>query len=253
VPECARKYAYCAAIGEKLAHVQHRVGRRLDLELHAFEVHAGDRHALTGGEHDLAAFGLDDAAVLNVRRYEHDVPALPRLDPAVVHDRARAAVTLELQLPGEEVRVLHAQSRADEARGIDHRAGADQDAGRIDQEYAPVGTERAVNPRNVGADDAVEHRTRSRLLVEIRLAAGGDREALPVDDRPGRVGDLEVIGPEALHLHVAVHDLRGCGICERRSNAETAADGNGHGPHQPKFPFHWSLPCSRDLSRRSSL
>ena len=150
------------------------IGRRLDLELHAFELHAADRHLVTGRQYDFAAFGLDDPAVLDVRRNQYDVSALPRLDPALVDDRACAFSALELELAREEVAIEHLQARADEARGVDHRARADQDAGGIDEEDAAVGLQRSVDLGDVGrsvarlvdgADHGLERVRKQRLLL----------------------------------------------------------------------------------------
>ena len=162
-------------------------------------------------EHDLAAGRGDHAVVLDRRRDEIDRPARVGVDRARVHHLAGVAGVGETELAGEEILVRHVQARSDEAGGVDQRARADRHAVGIDQEHATIREQLSEQGRVLGPGDAVEHRARRARLHEARDFVGADREALPVDDRAGRVRDRQVLadGAEACR---AAHDRRPDGV-----------------------------------------
>ena len=69
------------------------------------------------------------------------------------------------------------------ARGVHHRARAEQDAVAVDQEDAAVGGQAAEKfrwPQSAG--DAIERHRRARGLIEADAFVGADIERVPVDD-----------------------------------------------------------------------
>jgi hypothetical protein len=195
------------AIGDQSADVENAVGRHLDFELHAVRIEAADGELLPRSEQQLAARRLDEPAVFDVRRDQHDIAAVTGADPSLVDDVSGIRTALELQPAGKEIGVEHVQRRADESRRVDDRARSDQDACRIDQEDTAVRKQLALNPGNVGADHAVEHRARGRLLRESRDLARAHRRALPVDHCAGGVSDGEVVRAETLEARAALDNL----------------------------------------------
>src|SRR5690606_16763963 len=89
---------------------------------------------------------------------------------------------------GEEVRVGDVEGGGEEAAGIDHAGGTDEDALGVDEVDLPVGAEGAVDGTGIAAEDAVESGAGGGGLDEAGGGAGGDGEVLPVDD--GAVAEL---------------------------------------------------------------
>ena len=89
---------------------------------------------------DGAERGGDGAGVAHARRDQRREAAARRGDPAVVDDRGvRPARDVEVVAAGHEVGVLDVVGGGEEARGVDHGAGAEQDAVAVDEEDAAVG------------------------------------------------------------------------------------------------------------------
>jgi hypothetical protein len=126
------------------------------------------------------AFRGDDAAgVGHLRGDESDKPALGRGDVALVDDGA-AARAFKGVTARHEILGLHLQRGGDDAADVDLRALGEEDAVWVEQEHVPVGVERALNHRNVGADNAVEGNRAGRGLDKVNGVAGTNVEALPV-------------------------------------------------------------------------
>src|SRR6185312_2153639 len=94
-----------------------------------------------------------------------------------------------------------------QAIDIDPRAGPEYDAVRIDEENTAVRLQRAQDLRRILSRDAIQHTARGALLNEARELARHDRELLPVENRPRRVGDEKLVargyagGLTSDHLH----------------------------------------------------
>jgi hypothetical protein len=165
-------------------------------------------------------------------------------DPTLVHDRSGVRITLELELAGEEIRVEHVERRRDEPGGIDHSTGADHYPRGVDEEDAAVREKLTLDLRDIGADDAVQHRAGRGLLHELRDLAGADRETLPMDDGARRIGDFELVRAEPLDMSGPVHDLGPRRVGPQRRHAKTTADRHGHRPHEPQVFPHGTSPVA---------
>ncbi len=157
---------------------------------------------------------MNKSAVLDLRRDQKHMTTVPGADPALVDDRPGAGIALEFKLPRKKVAIEHVECGGDKPGGIDHRTGPDDDAARIDQEYAAVGEELTEDRRRVLAHHAIHYRARRRLLDKTGQLAGADRKALPIDDRAWRIGDAEGTTVGTLQRRCATDDLRTRGIRE---------------------------------------
>ena len=163
---------------------------------------------------------------------------------------------LEVEAPGHEVFVADVAGRREEARRVDDRAGAEDDAVAVDDEHLAVGIEAAEDlARPHPADDAVE-RDRIRIrLDERRLLADADVEHVPVDD--GLVAvliDRDVGGARIVDLRRAAdHDAalrpgeRGRDRHQRRRDEQEIAEASHHGLRQYFAP---RITNARNSSRR---
>jgi hypothetical protein len=100
----------------------------------------------------------------------------------------------EAQAPIEEVAVGQRQRRRDQPGDIHHGARTDQDAIRVDQEHPAVGLQAPEDLGHLRTGHPIQDGAGGVLLDEAHQFVGRDRETLPVDDRAGRVGDLQRIG-----------------------------------------------------------
>ena len=172
-----------------------------------------EREAVAGGERHRAERGGDGPGVAHARRDQRGKAAARRRDRSPVDDRRiRPARNVEIVPPGHEVGVLDVVGGGEEARGVHHAAGAEQDAVAVDDEDAAVGGQRAHDLRRAeAAGHAVERDRRAARLVEAHALVGADVERVPVDDRAaGRLVD----------------DHR---------RAALALDGGGAADHRPAF------------------
>ena len=112
-----------------------------------------------------------------------------KLELAITPKAIPSAV--EIVSPRHEVGVLDVVGGREEARGVDHAAGAEQDAVAVDDEDAAVGGQRAHDLRRPeAADHAVERDRRAARLIEAHALVGADVERVPVDDSAvGRLVD----------------------------------------------------------------
>ena len=249
VADRAREHPRRPAFGDERAEVQGLVLRRLHLHPHPVEVQAGQGDAPPRREHQIAARGPDHAAVLDARREQEDA-ARAGLDPAPVDDVPGTGGGVEAVAPRQEVRVGDAQRRGDEPRGIDHRALAEDDAVRVDEEHPAVRQELAEDRGRVGAGDPVEHRARRGGLEEAGGLARTDREALPVDDRVRGGGDVQRVRAGAGELRGAVDHggsfgvgVRGCAREQAGENAGQEAPG-GREPAAQTISAHQITPLT---------
>ena len=146
-----------------------------------------DRHRVGGDESDPSAVGDDRARVGDARCRQDDQATRCRDGPFVDDgaalrrrgriDRGQAVAA------GQEVAVGHRQRRDHQAADVDARACAEDDAVRVEQKDPAVRRHLSEDVRRVIAGHAVQRHRGARGLVEADLFAGGDREALPVDDR----------------------------------------------------------------------
>src|SRR5262245_24999912 len=88
---------------------------------------------------------------------------------------------------GHEVGILDVAGGGEEARRVDHGAGAEQDAVAVDDKDAAVGGEGAEDLGGAeAAGDPVERDRGARRLIEAYVLAGADVERAPVDNRAWR-------------------------------------------------------------------
>ena len=228
--EAVGKDADCTAVRENPAEVYHFVVGRLDLDQHLGIGKIGDRYLLPGGENDVAAFGLQDSAVLDLGRDQDNLAETP--DSALVFDTVLVCA-FESQLPREEIRISDIQAGGDEAGGINAGALPENDAARVDEEDTAVGTELSEYLACLPANHAVEDRACRTLLLDSYRFAGTDVELLPVDDRIGRALDVEDVRLRfrdhrlaSSYLGAGRQRLHRCGIGARKR----ARNGDGNEP-----------------------
>ena len=162
-------------------------------------------YAGSGGQQDFAIRGGDDAGVFYIRRNQVDLSASLGGEVACVAEVGGAEDGGVVVAPGKKVGVAKVEGGGDQARDVNRCARTEHDAVGVDQEYAPVGLQGAEDLAGVVADDAVEYGGGRSLLGEPGGFVRAYREALPVDDGAGGVGDGEGVaaGGEA---GLAVHD-----------------------------------------------
>ena len=209
--------------GDDVAEVDYAVIGRLHVELDGRVIEAGDADRLACSQDDVAVIDLDNAAILDIGRHQHDVAIGTGVDITVVLNAAETTA-LELEITLEKILVGDVQRRAVETGSVDTRAGADHHAVLVDQKDLAIGIEIAVNLRRVVTDDAVHHRAATAGLDKVRGLARTDTEALPVDDRVAAVGDVQRICIRLRESRATV-DYRGSGrICQRTA----APDSQGY-------------------------
>ena len=119
-------------------------------------------------------------------------PPLVAVIAPLIDDRGiRPARNVEVVPAGHEVGVLDVVGGGEEARGVDHRTGAEQDSVAVDDEDAAVGSQRAHDLRRTqAAGHAIERDRRGAGLIEAHALIDADIERIPVDDRAvGRLVD----------------------------------------------------------------
>ena len=146
-----------------------------------------EREAVAGCQRDRAERRGDGAGVAHAGRDQRGKAAARRRDPPLIDDRGiRPARDVEIVPPRHEVGVLDVVGGGEEARGVHHAAGPEQDAVAVDDEDAAVGGQRAHDLRRPeAADHAVERDRRAARLIEAHALVGADIERVPVDDRAG--------------------------------------------------------------------
>src|SRR5262249_45584380 len=91
---------------------------------------------------------------------------------------------LEIVAAGHEIAVLDVVRRRQEASGVDHGAGAEQDAVAVDEEDAAVRAQVTQDLRGPEPSDHAIERDRPAVgLVEAHALVHADVERVPVDDR----------------------------------------------------------------------
>ena len=146
------------------------------------------RHRIARRENDRAQARGDHAFVAHAGAKQRDIPAVG-VDRALI-DYSPATRTFELVAARHEIRIGDVARGCDKAAHVDLRAGAEQDAVRVDEEHFAIGREAAENARGIRAQHAIQ---RDRAAVGLHEAHGlrrSDAEALPVDRRVlARLGD----------------------------------------------------------------
>ncbi len=235
--------------GERLAglHVDHLRGDLVvDRERDQPVTVEVEREAVAGDERHRAERGGDGAGIAHARRHQGGEAAAGRGDASEVDDRGvRPARDVEVVPPGHEIGIGDVAGRSQEARGVDHGAGAEQHAVAVDDEDAAVGGDGAEDLRRPEpAGHPVEHHRRARGLVEAHALAGADVERVPVDDRAaGGRGDGDVGGAQARDAGGATDHRRTLRLGSARQHAERQQRRRGQqhlcetSAHRPR----WSL------------
>ncbi len=218
-------HADAAAGCKQFTQVQRLVVRRGDLDTDLRRSGIDQLDALAGREHDLPLRAANDAVVLDVLADEINHAARRGPDLATVHHCTSTRRLGEPVTPGHKISVREIETGRDEPGDVDDRARTDGDPVGVDQEHPAVRLQLTEYRRGRSARDAIENRAGRRLLHELRDVLAGDREALPVDDRPGAVRDGELVALRR-EGRLAAHYRRRCGITvgqfsrKARSNGE---------------------------------
>jgi len=152
----------------------------------------GQHHATAGRKRDRTAVGRDHSVVDHVAANERRAAAAG-LDFSVV-DYARRRVAAKVEYSAfQKFVVWNVEHRGGKTIGVDHAAGANEDAARVDEQHVAVRVKRAKDCRRVvRRDDAIKNRRRSARLQKVCRVSLRNRKALPVDDRP--VGQRSNVG-----------------------------------------------------------
>ena len=201
-------HAPAAHLGPGRADEAAVAGKRIDVAARRAQFRRSRRDAARIG--DVTARALDEDTPVAARRLQHHAGAGGETGGAA--RRQRAAVRRDVPDQHRVAARLYAarvgdarQRGADERRraarheaaGVERTGGpnetsasddlsgcVDDDAGRIDQVKRPGGAQLPGNRRRITAEHTVEGGPAA--VVELDGPARADREALPVDDRPGR-------------------------------------------------------------------
>ena len=111
-----------------------------------------------------------------------------------------------MTVSGKEVGIAEIERGRDQSGHVDNGACPEQNSIGVDQEYAPVGLQRAHDARRIVADNAIKNRGCSGLLGKVRNLVLVYGEALPVDDGAGNVGNGEGIANGG-EVGLAVHHI----------------------------------------------
>ena len=215
-------HADAPALGNDLPHIDGPVGRRRQHHAQIGVGGIGQLHAVAGGQQHVAIGRRDDAAVFHVRRDQEDLPAAAGIDRSLVDHGTGRVARIEIHLAGQEILVRQGQARRHQAGHVHARVAAEQHAVRIDQEHLAVRLQRAEDLAGVLPRNAVQYAAVGILLDKARDLARIDREALPVDDGIGRIGNRKQIAL-LVERGLAMHHLR-----QRRVGVGRAEAGGNH-------------------------
>ena len=221
VQQCAG-HADAPALGNDLAHVDGAVRRGRQHHAQVGVAGVGQLHAVAGGQQHVAVRRRDDAAVFHVRCDQQYLPAAAGIDRTLVDHAAGHVARMEVHLAGQEILVRQRQARRHQARHVDARIAPEQHAVRIDQEHLAVRLQRTEDLARVLPGNAVQYAAIGILLDKARDLARIDREALPVDDGIGRIGNRKQIAL-LVERGLAMHHLR-----QRRVGVGRAEAGGNH-------------------------
>ncbi len=169
-----------------------------------------DREGGGAADHHRAAIGRDQPAVGCAGARQHRIALPAGADRALVGDRSAGAAR-ETIIAGREIAVRDVRRRGDQPADIDARALAEQHAIAVDDPHLAVGEQAAIDRGRIGAQDAVERDRGGVRLAELHSLAGGDAEAVPVDDE--------------LVRRLADEGGSGAGIGDRRAAERDSAAG----------------------------
>ena len=168
-----------AAVGLNHAAVLDQRGEHALIDFHVDQIVAAKRQRRRAARAQCHAAepGRDDALVADVLAQQCDITG--RVDRALVDDTG-AAVAAEAARAAIQAGVIDLQRGGDQAADIDVRAGAKQDAVRVDQIDLTIGVEVTENLRAIDVGDAVD-RDRARIrLDEIDRFWRGNIKTFPV-------------------------------------------------------------------------
>ena len=119
---------------------------------------------------------------------QRDGPALAGLahgrDVALVDDGV-GAVPGQFVIAGHEVLGAHPECGCDQRTRIHLCRGSEQYAVGVEQKHLPVGLDRALDDRDIGAQNTVQGHCAGGRLHKVHRLALAHREALPVDGHFG--------------------------------------------------------------------
>ena len=146
--------------------------------------HEIDRQILPGSQQDFAEVGDDDPFVRHARGDKKHIAMVGYLDGPTVDDRAHAfqGVLREEVTSSHEIVVADLQCGRQQAADVDLRAGAEQDAVRVQQEDAAVRLQPAENDGGIGSHNSIQGNRVDRRLHEANAFVGRDRKTLPVEN-----------------------------------------------------------------------
>ena len=208
-----------AAVADQLAEVDRLVFRRLHFKLDGFAAHGRNRHALAGGQQQVALLDIDHAFVFDRGRHQHHFTAVAGVDETLVENLGIVLQIGKMQMPGEKILVGKIESGSNQPGGIDDGVAAKDDAVGVDQKNLAVGAQLAKNGGRVLPANAVEHGAGSRRLNKAGEFVAADIEILPLDDGVARIGDFQRVRDTCIELRAAMHHLRGGGIRIGAGNA----------------------------------
>ncbi len=133
-------------------------------------------------ERHCAGVGVERTGVLDLTGDQDDVAAECG-DGALVGDRGIGVAAEKEVAALQKILVAEILRACDEGLGIDHAAGADDDAIGVDEVDGAIGLQRAVDGGEIAADHTIEDRTVGGRLDEFGEFPCTDGEVLPVDDR----------------------------------------------------------------------
>ncbi len=122
-------------------------------------VHAGYGDGPAGGQEQVAAVGVEGAAVDDIGRDKKDVAVLAGGDEPLVHDVAGRIAAGELKPTTEKILVGQVEGGCRESCRVDDRIGTEHHAVGVDEKHVTVGQELPHDSRRIAAHHAIEHRT----------------------------------------------------------------------------------------------
>ena len=204
-----RAHGNRSAVGDEFAFIVHRTAGQGDCHAHAAAVGTfAQQHRLSRRKADAAAGRFDIAVVFNLIGDEKCRAAVADFDLAIIDDALQGRRTVKFPTAAGILRRQAIRRGDDQPGGAHERVRSEIKTGGIDQHHDAVGLETAVNLRWVRVVDLVPHDGGGGRFLKNRGIAGGNVEALPVEDgvlRSGGDGELRAAagggGGTGLHGH----------------------------------------------------
>ena len=140
------------------------------------------RDGVASGQRHAAELGGNHAVVADIGAQQRHIASIGGIDCALVQHCASAG-SAEFVITGHEVGIGNGQTGCHQATDIDLSAFAKQDAVGVDQKHLAIGGQAAQDAGWVSAQHPVQSHGTAGGLYKLHRLAGGDIEALPVDDR----------------------------------------------------------------------